>query len=113
MTHEPVIERVLLDPPTAAGWLAGVPADYVAARLDGHRVVQLMDLLRSGRFESNEDGAISLDTDGVAIDGLSILVAVVLANVRVWMHIRRDVPRSGATQPDLKDFTRTTKPRWR
>lgn len=114
MTDKPEIERVLVDPQTAARWLAGVAVDYVATRLHRKLVADYVTAMRHGEWQENPHDVIYLDEDGVALTGLMRLTAVIFANVRVWMYVQRDMRRSdlsltyGAdTHPDLMDFART------
>jgi hypothetical protein len=106
--------RELVDPATAARWLAGVPLEFLETRLrDGGIIIDLTKEMRAGLWEADPEGAIILDQDGVVCMGLVDLTAVIYANVRVWMYVQRDASRSywdrsgGVTQPVLKDFART------
>jgi hypothetical protein len=106
--------RELVDPATAARWLAGVPLEFVETRLrDSGIIVDLVQEMRAGLWKASPEDAIVLDQDGVVCAGLVDLTAVIYANVRVWMYVQHSAPRSywdrtyGATQPDLKDFART------
>ncbi|MFE0472701.1 hypothetical protein ACFW2V_13900 [Streptomyces sp. NPDC058947] len=110
------IARELVDPATAARWLAGVPVEFLEARLRSARIIlDLVREMRAGLWVADPEDAVVLDQDGIVCMGLVDLTAVVYANVRVWMYVQRDAPRSewdrsgGATQPDLKDFARTNR----
>ncbi|MFE0472706.1 hypothetical protein ACFW2V_13925 [Streptomyces sp. NPDC058947] len=106
-------QRMLVDPQTATRWLAGVPADYVTSRLIGAGVADLMRTMRNGEWDDDSPVVINIGEDGVALTGLMRLTAVVFANVRVWMRVRLNVPRSALhlvysedSHPDLRDFAR-------
>jgi hypothetical protein len=110
------LSRELVDPATAARWLAGVPVEFLEARLrDSGIILDLVKEMRAGQWNPAPEDAIVLDRDGVVCMGLVDLTAVVYANVRVWMYVQHDAARSdwdltGApAQPDLKDFARTTR----
>jgi hypothetical protein len=106
--------RELVDPTTAARWLAGVPLEFLETRLrDSGIIIDLVQEMRAGLWKANPEDAIVLDQDGVVCMGLVDLTAVIYANVRVWMYVQHDALRphwdrsGGVTQPDLKSFART------
>lgn len=109
MSENPEPSRMLVNPGIAAAWLAGIPASYVGKRLHGGLVEQHASAMRSGDWELTPDDPILLDKDGVAVDGLVRLLAVIVANVRVWMYVQTDAPRREGLDreafADLKDFS--------
>lgn len=114
MTAE--VSRELVDPATAARWLAGVPVEFLETRLrDSGIILDLVKEMRTGQWDPSPEDAIVLDQDGIVCMGLVDLTAVLYANVRVWMYVQRDAARSewdrtnDPTQPDLKDFARTVR----
>lgn len=111
MDNSPRLERVLVDPDQARRWLAGIPADYAAKRLRGQEVAHYMERMRKGEWEDSLADTVTIDENGIVLTGLTPLLAVILANVRIWMCVEMDVPRSkiplvyeGGPQPDLLDF---------
>lgn len=109
MTDEIKPDRVLVNPATAARWLAGTPLSYLPNRLNGDLIAQDAGDMRAGAWQADPELPVTLDEDGVVIDGVNDLTAVLFANVRIWMYVRtgsRSEGTAGKTQPDLRDFAR-------